>query len=279
MLFGILLDEVTPLSQEDSMEDCVLDLFFATSSKATHQSRKPWNVQLILLSNDELWMDAKKLGIYNSKKEDIPQPRLWQPDPLISDILWPILQTLLPKLNSQHCTIWDLGSGSGRDVCFLAEKIKSLRETKSECRIVGFDNHKASAQRSVPFWHRRHVSDFTEAKNLNLNKIDLIQQEMHNYHVICIYAVRFLNRKLFSFLASNSDLQAGTLFAASHFCKPHKDAIWPFDHPKVRHISVDFFPSIFHHTYLSGYRNQMSSSEVNFQTFFAVLIGKSYMKL
>jgi hypothetical protein len=129
--------------------------------------------------------------------------------------------------------MWDLGSGAGRDVCFLAEKIKV--SGLSKCSILGIDNHKASAKRCKPFWQHRQIDDLAQAKNINLNKLELVEQELKESTVVCTYAVRFLNRKLLAYLANDSNLKPGSLFAMSHFCKPCAGSPWNFDHPKVSH--------------------------------------------
>ena len=162
-----------------------------------------------------------------------PLPRLWQPDPLVSNVLWPILEQQLRR-EMHECTIWDLGSGAGRDACFIAEKIKACGLI--HCRVIGIDNHKASAKRCEPFWRHRQVADLTKATNLNLSKLELVDQELSHSNVICFYAVRFLNRKLISFLVKSSNLKSGTILAMSHFCKPQKGVEWKFEHPKVRHL-------------------------------------------
>jgi hypothetical protein len=236
--FGILLEDIQNESQALCRQERLQELFFATSSKATQQSRKPWNIPVALIANDELWEQSKELGIYKfmddlqgASSTFAPHPRLWQPDPMISNLLWPVLEQYLPLLK-EECVIWDLGSGAGRDVCFLAEKIKGTG--LSNCSILGIDNHKASAKRCEPFWQHRQIEELAQAKNLNLNKLELVEEELKGSSVVCTYAVRFLNRKLLAFLANHSNLKPGSLFAMSHFCKPYAGSAWNFDHPKVR---------------------------------------------
>lgn len=232
--FGILCEDDVKKEREQEM----LGFFFATTSKATQQSRKPWQVPVALVASDDLWKQAKELNIYKeaekSSQEDSgfqPLPRLWQPDPMLPSILWPVLKQSLPA--DRDCEIWDLGSGAGRDACFLAEQIKLLGHAIPV--VVGIDNHKASAKRCEPFWKNRHVDSHARALNLNLNKIELVENElsMKERIVLCFYAVRFWNRKLVTFLAESDKLESGTIFAMSHFCKPHAGASWDFDHPKV----------------------------------------------
>jgi hypothetical protein len=212
------------------------DFLGATTSRATKQSRKPWLVEQVLLANDELWGDANDLGILQTEEKIIlttsfqPLPRLWQPDPLIQNVLWPLLNERRTASTPQE--IWDLGSGAGRDVCFLAEHAKA--SGIDSYQFVGIDHHKASAKRCLPFWKHRHVQDRTEARNVDLSKLDRVQEAMNGRDIACLYAVRFWNAKLDHFIATNAQLKTGTLFAMSHFCKPYPGAPWDFDHPKVR---------------------------------------------
>lgn len=235
--FGIILDEIQDESHALCRLERLQEFFFATTSKATQQSRKPWTIPVILVATDEFWEQSKELGIYKSVDNSqvassifAPHPRLWQPDPMIANLLWPVLEKHLPFLE-EECVIWDLGSGAGRDVCFLAEKIKVTGLNK--CSILGIDNHKGSAKRCKPFWEHRQIEELAQAKDLNLNKLDLVEKELKESTVVCTYAVRFLNRKLLAYLANQSHLKPGSLFAISHFCKPWADSPWNFDHPKV----------------------------------------------
>ena len=236
------------LTDEANLE--VAQTFFgATTSNATQQSRKPWLVPQVLISNDKLWEQAIKLGILLKEKEksmeDIPfqpQSRLWQPDPMVKSVLWPVLrkQSFSPLTLPHSIEVWDLGSGAGRDVCFLAEQAKS---SDMDCyKFVGIDNHKGSVKRCLPFWKHRQVEEYTEARNIHLNKVTLVKNELKNCNVACLYAVRFWNAKLVSCIANDDedddDIASGTLFAVSHFCKPYPGAPWDFDHPKVRYINA-----------------------------------------
>jgi len=103
----------------------------------------------------------------------------------------------------------------------------------------------------------------------NLEKVQLVPE------IVCLYSIRFLNRKLLSYIANSLSsllsetnesfsqtsspdnpslldlpptkrqkklvpppltqpllLPIGTIFAISHFCKPHEGAEWNFEHPK-----------------------------------------------
>mmetsp|Transcript_8620 Transcript_8620/g.12779 ORF Transcript_8620/g.12779 Transcript_8620/m.12779 type:complete len:504 (-) Transcript_8620:77-1588(-) len=259
-------------SSSDDDDDVLNDacnLFFATTSKATGQSRTPWMVQQILCERDDgnkcfLWEDAKRvnvLGETDVKLNASVAPRLWKPDPLVQDTLLPLLKERLKAWCSTRIKkttdgggdnenddddstimgeVWDLGSGAGRDLCFLAEELQHYYQHELNItgrilpiRFVGIDNHKGSAKRCVPMWKHRGVGDVTKSVLLNLKKLDLVQDEMAKNNVILCYAVRYLNRPLINFLASNCN--EGTLFALSHFCR-REDGLWNFDHPKINSV-------------------------------------------
>lgn len=217
--------------------DSIKELFFGRKSKATQQSRKPWLVLQIILEHESLWSDAESLNIITREALDPSacQPRLWKPDVMVENILLPLL---IEKFKTETCSnakIWDLGSGAGRDVCFLAEELKS--NNLSKFTIVGFDNHKGSAARSNPFWNNRGVANATQSTLLNLQHVHLLHdaiQEEEN--LVCLYAVRFLNRTMLRFLSTCNSIQVGCIFAMSHFCKETKDSEWNFDHPNVKHV-------------------------------------------
>ena len=171
-------------------------------------------------------------------------------------------------------TVIDLGSGAGRDISYLAEEMldfyhnsilqqNNMEQNKPFQRhfpfyFVGIDNHKGSAKRSIPLWKNRGVESVTSSHLLDLNKLNLVndyfqkmnfiddKSEKINSTVVCLYAVRFLNRKLLSHIANASSrmeeahsslcLPVGTIVAISHFCKPTETAEWNFDHPKVSNV-------------------------------------------
>lgn len=279
-------------------------LFFASHSKATMQSRKPWRVRQVLIDTDALWNEAEtieeklvvRFGSSSISRVDRIEtpfqclPRLWKPDPLISSYVLSFLKEwainycddnitdfdATSEADSRHQPkklglVWDLGCGSGRDVCYLAEELKEFRERNSDnssrpVHFVGVDNHKGSAARCTPLWKNRGVDDVTQSICLDLNKLHLVRDCLmdparvlqlplsvasHPPDVVCIYSIRFLNRKLLSAIAnsrtvdkqqsfgtSNSPLviPLGTVVAISHFCKPQEGACWNFDHPKVSSV-------------------------------------------
>ena len=279
--FAILIPRHFAQQFLECSDDCEIhQLFFASMSKSTLQSRKPWLVRQILIDCDALWKDASELGLVKSCNRECTTsfqrlPRLWKPDPITTNIL-PILKewTIKEDINRIGLVL-DLGSGAGRDVCYLAEELKQYQCTQQQQRsysihVVGIDNHKGSAKRCIPLWKNRKVDDITHSVLLDLNKLHQVRSTLmdtskllppqpmqQQSEIICLYAIRFLNRKLLSYIAnstihietnsiesksiSKSDIHSppqplilpiGTIFAMSHFCKPKDGALWDFDHPK-----------------------------------------------
>lgn len=275
----------------DKSHCSIHNLFFAAKSSATQQSRKPWLVRQVILESERLWKEDKILKFIKRNTDAIthsrPLPRLWKPDPLVAHEILPLLKDCITNLcnesteaidnsNGACCThqytVLDLGSGAGRDICYLAEETKAYHHTAIlqqqqqqhpheqsmtqnkhfPLHFVGIDNHKGSAKRCIPLWKNRGVDHITSSYLLDLNKLNLVNDfftsEKINSTVVCLYAVRFLNRKLFSYIArSASDteietnspslcLPIGTIVAISHFCKPTQTSEWNFDHPKVSNV-------------------------------------------
>ena len=119
-------------------------LFFASQSKSTLQSRKPWLVMQILIEEKSLWKDAGELGLIqrydrrSSSRDGIflCLPRLWKPDPLVSSVIFPLLKDwIMWPMKSDSLKpsgiglVLDLGSGAGRDICYLAEELKEFQQT------------------------------------------------------------------------------------------------------------------------------------------------------
>ena len=328
--FAILI----PQQQQQQVSTKIHNFFFATKSKATSQSRKPWLVKQIIYENNDMWNNAREMGImYENRNEQIsdessqdknnsskcdhedrsrskshhrnhdhifrPLPRLWRPDQMVKSTLLPLLKERLETklthnqnknqssiLSSSQTKplpvplsfiVWDLGSGAGRDVCYLAEELKyhlhlslqreSGKSTNMNMKnihynqndtdvdytstiptprkattasklvklcIVGIDNHKGSARRCMPLWKHRGVGHITKSLLLDLNKITLFRNELNmslsiddnvrlnlehydnmkeggdeeeNGGIDCLYAIRFLNRKLVTYIANANSSQ------------------------------------------------------------------------
>ena len=288
--------------KSQSLLDDITNFFMSTKSKVTGQSRKPWKVsQVILIRQQQQFRnEALALGItptsthqqlsirHSSNHDDddssfvfTPLSRLWGPDPLVQNCILPQLKQLLSTTTTTttndttnfkyNIEVWDLGCGSGRDVCFLAEEMKHFwmnqKNNKSHhwytkknmlqdygtnnhpfpFKFVGIDNHKGSAKRCIPLWKHRNVHDITDTKLLDLKKLPLVQNILQEYHhnhhhhdknhdeypLLVIYAIRFLNRKLIHYMVHSNMIESGTIFALSHFCKERDGSPWNFDHPKV----------------------------------------------
>mmetsp|Transcript_906 Transcript_906/g.2111 ORF Transcript_906/g.2111 Transcript_906/m.2111 type:complete len:430 (-) Transcript_906:1023-2312(-) len=277
--FAILVPK-THVRTFSARNGCVVhDLFFSLTSKSTKQTRKPWMVKQVMFDNDELWNAADELNLLRSKESAskiLKQPRLWNPDPLVTELMPLLKNWLAHEPDNQIGLVYDLGSGAGRDVCYLAEETKeflSLEKCNRSLHFVGVDNHKGSARRCGPLWKSRGAKHLTGTCLLDLNRLKKVQEHFvgatksdtavdhgRRSTVLCLYAVRFLNRKLLTYIASATDknnretdddattktsskqsihappspleLQKGTIIAISHFCKPHVGAPWPFEHPK-----------------------------------------------
>jgi len=219
------------------------DFFFATVSKATSQSRKPWLVRQIIQETENIWREAERLEIMSTVSADaqsLPLPRLWKPDQMVEHKLLPMLgERLQNSLTEDNFLVWDLGSGAGRDVCFLAEELKYIAQKVSApvtINVVGFDNHKGSARRSLPLWKNRMVNDCTESRLVNLKKLDVLENNIKNeQHLECIYTIRYLNRRMLEYIATQAPLRVGCLFAISHFCKEQGGG-WNWEHPKPNSV-------------------------------------------
>ena len=169
-----------------------------------NQSHHPsWNVMALLNANDETMWESAAAHIGDCNQNDIvpnqnksctslPLPRLWSPDPMIEHVLFPLLKEKLRSIRHRQevMEIWDVGSGLGRDVCYLAEELmysdnlsssSSLQQGRSESqgheslfRIIGYDQryrHLDSTSDTMEFWNRRRVSNVTECYCCDLNHI------------------------------------------------------------------------------------------------------------
>lgn len=183
----------------------------ATISR-THPS---WNViALFNANNNTLWESvrttvARTGATEENVREDpgenttsdtftlsVPLPRLWSPDPMIEHVLLPLLQQKVRSLHQQPepqqrvMEIWDMGSGLGRDVSFLAEellyhhnnnapphtsdgsKIPPTAPEPRRFRIVGYDQRyrrMGSGNDTIEFWNRRLVANVTKCYCCDIN--------------------------------------------------------------------------------------------------------------
>jgi hypothetical protein len=195
---------------------------------------KPWNITKVLLDEDSLWTEANQLGILapGDSSPEFPLPRLWQPDPMVENILLPILKDLSGQEGGE---VWDLGSGAGRDLTFLAEELASTNKT---LKFVGLDHryNEKETRITTEFCERRGVSQTTSCKKLDCSKWELVKAEIENAkNLSAIYAVRFWKPALFHAAATASDtFRPGAILAMSNFCKPFEGASWDFDNPNEK---------------------------------------------
>ena len=243
--------------------------------KQNRQGRKlnPWKVTHVLVDDGKLWDDAMKLGLLedpdtvrsnrddNNGEDHRPLPRLWQPDSMVQNILLPLLkesiinQQMKGKDESEETLeVWDLASGSARDVAFLAEELKhhyhSHRSTvdgnidsqdgctKDKIVVVGCDHRYNAKEIGIVsnFWSRRKVKEYTRPLKIDLSQWSTLHQEMSMSKLMAMYCVRFWKVELVTSIASCDQIPKGVLFAISHFCKPSPNAQWDFDHPSEKTV-------------------------------------------
>ena len=263
MSFGVLVPNefyrISTNSCETNEESAlihnsILSFFLGTNSgkNKTGVNKVGWDIEFFLLESSDLWKESSALGISTSTDKDeveFPLPRLWQPSSLVEDEIFPIISNVLKnefdseKKDSnafKRIQVWDLGCGSGRDICFLAEEIQSshnLNKANTNIQFIGMDRHKASKDRSTLLWKNRKIEDVTNWLNIDLKKVHLFNNEVINNkddNRFVIYAVRYLNLKLSNYIASEEcALPLNAIYAMSHFCRIDDDHPWEFEHPKV----------------------------------------------
>lgn len=227
------------------------------------RSQKPWLVKNVLIDDAGLWEQAEKLGSMRMDEEEpaFPLPRLWQPDKMVETVVLPLLQESLMASVLQHpskkqkadatpkdaaltnvvsdCEIWDLASGAGRDVAFLAEELKAAQVPFHQ--VVGIDHRYNAKEQGIVngFWERREVGNLTSCIKMDLSTLEHgLKEELQNRNVVALLAVRFWKASLVAAVARNkeSSLKSGTIFAISHFCKPYDGAPWEFAHPTEKTV-------------------------------------------
>jgi hypothetical protein len=228
--------------------------------KSNLRKRQPWMVQYAILASDlssrdiEAWMSLACKQTYCSGRQDVraisfvPRPRLWQPDPMVESLLLPVLQSELTQRiisdPSSHCEIWDLGAGSGRDVCFLAEQLLA-RLTCPNFTVVGYDQRyrNLNTEPCRAFYNRRGLSHVTDSRKIDLTNVNEVVAELDrvvtnsNRIVIGLFAVRFWHRPLVEAIAaSTSSMSSASVFAISQFGRAFDGASWDFEHPKPKHV-------------------------------------------
>jgi hypothetical protein len=214
-----------------------------------------------------------------------PLPRLWRPDPMVEMVLLPRLKANLADVwrnrlynhhhnndhwpttvcNSTILQVLDVGSGVGRDLCFLSEELRGALGNKKDndddlrLHFVGADQryreNNNNDDETTAFWRRRGQLDRCSCLCVDLKKKNSLDDfvEQHVLHrrgrtattttttttTVCVYAVRYWNDALFARLAKCLTAP-GTIVAVSHFCKPHNDYNWDQLHssPKVTLVVI-----------------------------------------
>jgi hypothetical protein len=218
----------------------------------------------------------------SSARSTIPLPRLWRPDPMVETILLPLLKTNL--LSQQHNSsrsssssndgndpgphmivptlqVLDVGSGVGRDLCFLSEELHGAfgndddndnYDDRLRLDFVGIDQrYRDGNDETMAFWRRRGQSDRCRGlcvdlrQNNNIHDVLVDQQQQQQQQlngdgatttsiiICCVYAVRYWHEPLFALLAVQLT-RPGTIIAISHFAKPNDEYVWDHATPKVR---------------------------------------------
>jgi len=214
--------------------------------KKRRRAQKPWNIPMVILASDhDNWKQAQELGIlvtasdHNTDSQNNntglsstattavffqPRPRLWKPDPMIQMVLLPLVAKELqeidttaeafPMNNASNNTvyeIWDLGAGSGRDVCFFAEELKAILTTATNAAateeeekqqpsssssssmepivqvpvpkfcVVAMDQRYRSltTEECILFWKRRGVGDVTRCVSVQWG--NYAQEKQHEH--------------------------------------------------------------------------------------------------
>jgi len=236
----------------------------------------PWKVVHVLLDTEELWSQAHCMGIFNredvqklhgqqhkrhridqevsitdttrtsitSRIRQFPLARLWQPDPMVENVLFTLLtkthsidqQTLS---NESPRQVWDFAAGAGRDTAFLAEELLAAGKAY---QIVAIDHRYNEKETKIvnDFWDRRGIRNQTASIKLNLSNWNAIENTMASVlttkQCAAIFCVRFWKPDLVKAIAQSGSIYSGLLFGISHFCKPSVGAPWNFDHPNEKTV-------------------------------------------
>jgi hypothetical protein len=204
-----------------------------------------WNVNGAVLDTPDARRHLDQvLSNHFTKGRDPYQ--LWRPDSMVEQHLLPLLSEQLARRSrtTRRLDVWDLGSGVGRDVAFLARHLRLLAASSSDederrpsFRVIGLDQRYRPRDAATfrAFMRRQGVEDVTECRCVDLtvpkDRVSPFVSAMVEERPACIYAVRYWNRPLFEEV--NRLAAPGTVVAITHFAKPTEDADWPFAHPKV----------------------------------------------
>lgn len=249
--------EFTLLLSESDV-DRASSYLLGAKSNARKRLFNPWKIAHVLLDNAELWEEANSMGaVLNGVDEETifddnhtqPLPRLWQPDPMVENVLLPLLKErhhLCPSTDDDNLDIaessfgiWDLASGAGRDAVFLAEELVA---SKQDYTIFAVDHRYNDKESAIvnDFFRRRGVRRQSECLKLNLSEWHFLEKAILARNkastIAALYCVRFWKPALIQDLANSQSLPPGVLFGISHFCRPHEGAPWNFEHPSEKSV-------------------------------------------
>jgi hypothetical protein len=241
----------------------------------------PWKVVHVLLDTEELWSQAQDMGMVErehieeeacgqqnkrqrtdrkksitdttgpsitaSRIEQFPLARLWQPDPMVENLLFSFLAKTHGTSSKNQQTssnevprqVWDLAAGAGRDVAFLAEELLAVEKPH---QIVAIDHRYNEKQAKIvnDFCDRRGIQDQTSCIKLNLSHWETLESAMASAlttkQVAAMFCVRFWKPDLVKAIAQSASIYSGVFFGISHFCKPSVGATWNFDHPSEKTV-------------------------------------------
>jgi hypothetical protein len=222
------------------------------SPPSSQRGGTTWNVTGAVLDTPDARRHLDKvLSNHFTKRRDPYQ--LWRPDSMVERHLLPLLseQLAMRPQTTRRLDVWDLGSGVGRDVAFLARHLRLLAASSSDedegrpsFRVIGLDQRYRPRDAATfrAFMQRQGVDDVTECRCVDLtvpkDRVSPVVSAMVEEPPACIYAVRYWNRPLFEEV--NRLAAPGTVVAITHFAKPTEDSDWPFAHPKVgQRLAVD----------------------------------------
>ena len=238
----------------------------------------PWKVVHVLLDTEEFWSEAQDVGMVDREHEQeqqqqqqqhhkrqrldqvapildnvnistkpkirFPLTRLWQPDPMVENVLFPLLvkahdNNQGSSSNDAPLEVWDLAAGAARDVAFLAEELFAADKSY---QIIAVDHRYNEKETKIvnDFWDRRGIGNQTSSLKLNLSHWKTLEQAMSSTltkkQVAAMFCVRFWKPDLVEAIANSASISSGLLFGLSHFCKPSAGAPWNFDHPSEKTV-------------------------------------------
>ena len=225
--------EFSILLEESGLEEA-LTFFLGQKFHDRKRPGKPWKVTDILVDHPALWKQAEDLGLSFEGENDppFPLPRLWKPNPMVENVLLKCLQN---RPSHGSLQVWDLASGAGRDVAFLAEQ---LLAADNAYEVWGWDHRYNETESKITrsFWDRRGVGHLTKSFKINLSSWDAVTSLLPIDLVAAIFCVRFWKYNLVASLAQCPKITPGTLFGLSHFCKLYNGAPWTFDYPSEKTV-------------------------------------------